>query len=216
MGTWLAGGYSVCGWAFGRGGGDATVVTLVAGQSFCHQRSLGRRVVFVGLGQPLLVSSRTVAELGWSGRLATVDTVPGVVCRHEFYRFFDLHFIFRGAPRNECLGKTPDSWSGARPDILDCGEVGIVMNRLRYLPNVTSLKLDTDKCNGCKMCLEVCPHAVFVVDNRKSQIVDRDACMECGACMQNCESGALAVNAGVGCAAAIIYGAIKATEATCC
>lgn len=86
---------------------------------------------------------------------------------------------------------------------------------LRYLPNVVTLQLEADKCNGCKMCTEVCPHAVFVVENKKSRIVDRDACMECGACAQNCESGAITVDPGVGCAAAIICGALTGREPTC-
>jgi len=86
---------------------------------------------------------------------------------------------------------------------------------LRYLKNVTTLQLDTEKCNGCKKCLQVCPHAVFVIEARKAVIVDRDACMECGACAINCPENALSVNSGVGCAAAIIAGSIKGTEPTC-
>jgi len=90
------------------------------------------------------------------------------------------------------------------------------MTGLRYLPGVVTLQLDAEKCNGCKICIEVCPHAVFVVENKIAQIVDRDACMECGACAQNCEPGALTVDAGVGCASAIIYGALTGQDATCC
>lgn len=86
---------------------------------------------------------------------------------------------------------------------------------LRYLKNVASLRLDAARCNGCRMCVIVCPHAVFVVENRKAIIVDLDACMECGACAQNCPEDALTVTAGVGCAAGVIQGAIKGTEPTC-
>ena len=89
------------------------------------------------------------------------------------------------------------------------------MTQLRYLPNVSTLELDVDKCNGCKMCVEVCPHAVMVVESQKARLVDRDACMECGACVQNCEPGALSVDAGVGCATAIIAGALTGREPTC-
>jgi len=46
-------------------------------------------------------------------------------------------------------------------------------------------------------------------------MADRDACMECGACARNCPTGALSVKAGVGCAAAIIVGALRGTEPTC-
>ena len=86
---------------------------------------------------------------------------------------------------------------------------------MKYLNNVVTLKLNQAKCTGCGMCVEVCPHAVFAVENRKARIVDLDACMECGACAKNCAAGALSVKAGVGCAAAIINGAIRGGEPTC-
>lgn len=89
------------------------------------------------------------------------------------------------------------------------------MAGLRYLKNVVTLQLDREKCTGCGLCSIVCPHGVFIVENRKAQIVDRDACMECGACAKNCAFSAIAVRTGVGCATAIIYGAIRGTEPDC-
>jgi NAD-dependent dihydropyrimidine dehydrogenase PreA subunit len=86
---------------------------------------------------------------------------------------------------------------------------------LRYLSNVVTLKLDVDKCTGCGMCIEVCPHAVFSIEQRKAAISDFNACMECGACARNCPAGALFVKAGVGCAAAILSGGVSTTEPTC-
>jgi NAD-dependent dihydropyrimidine dehydrogenase PreA subunit len=85
----------------------------------------------------------------------------------------------------------------------------------RYLTDVTTLELSAEKCNGCGICLQVCPHAVFVLENKKAIIVDRDACMECGACALNCSQGALTVRSGVGCAQGILTGAIRGTEPTC-
>ena len=60
------------------------------------------------------------------------------------------------------------------------------MKRLVYLKDVVTLSLDSEKCFGCGMCLEVCPHRVLARDNGKVRIEDRDACMECGACAKNC------------------------------
>jgi hypothetical protein len=39
--------------------------------------------------------------------------------------------------------------------------------------------------------------------------------MECGACAMNCPVSAIAVNRGVGCAAAIIGGILRGGPATC-
>jgi len=85
----------------------------------------------------------------------------------------------------------------------------------KYLKNVVSLSFDEGKCTGCGRCVEVCPHGVIDVQNRKAEIVKRNLCMECGACAFNCAAGAITVNAGVGCAAAIIWGWFNGKEPTC-
>jgi ferredoxin len=90
------------------------------------------------------------------------------------------------------------------------------MERLTYLKDVVTLKLDETKCTGCGMCLEVCPHAVFQMNTRHVEIRDRDACMECGACSRNCPSEAVSVQAGVGCAAAVIGAMLGRTDQSCC
>jgi NAD-dependent dihydropyrimidine dehydrogenase PreA subunit len=87
--------------------------------------------------------------------------------------------------------------------------------KLSYLRNGETLVLDPGTCNGCRECIEVCPHAVFAMSGGKAQIMDRGACMECGACARNCASGAIRVRAGVGCAAAIIGGMLRGTEPAC-
>lgn len=78
------------------------------------------------------------------------------------------------------------------------------MKGFRYFDNVVTLVLDREACIGCGLCVEVCPHQVFVLDGRKAALADRDACMECGACALNCPVKAIAVDAGVGCASGMI------------
>ena len=37
---------------------------------------------------------------------------------------------------------------------------------MQYIKNVSTLKLNSDKCTGCGICLKVCPHEVFVIRNK--------------------------------------------------
>jgi NAD-dependent dihydropyrimidine dehydrogenase PreA subunit len=87
--------------------------------------------------------------------------------------------------------------------------------RMTYLKNGETLTLNPELCNGCRECIEVCPHEVFAMRDGKAVIEDREACMECGACMMNCSAGAVKVKTGVGCAAAVIQGLLRGTEPTC-
>ena len=91
------------------------------------------------------------------------------------------------------------------------------MGHLVYLKDVVTLTLDREKCVGCGMCTVVCPHAVFGMDNGHAVIQARDACMECGACKRNCPAAAVTVQAGVGCAAAVINSALgRRGSPDCC
>jgi Fe-S-cluster-containing hydrogenase component 2 len=65
------------------------------------------------------------------------------------------------------------------------------------------------------MCAEVCPHGVFSLVDNKARIDEKDLCMECGACALNCPANAIEVNAGVGCATAVIIGWLTGKEPTC-
>jgi ferredoxin len=92
---------------------------------------------------------------------------------------------------------------------------GAEIMALRYLPGVVTLEYDESKCTGCRMCAEVCPHAVFAMEGKRAVVADRDACMECGACQRNCAAGAITVDAGVGCAAAIVQSWITGRPPSC-
>ena len=90
------------------------------------------------------------------------------------------------------------------------------MEKMVYLKDVVTLQLKEKICSGCGICMVVCPHAVFSMNNGRVQIVNKDACMECGACAVNCPTGALTVQAGVGCAAAVINSALGREGSCCC
>lgn len=78
------------------------------------------------------------------------------------------------------------------------------MKGFRYLEGVATLELNRERCVGCGRCIEVCPHQVFQLEEKRAHVADRDACMECGACARNCPVAAISVDAGVGCASGLI------------
>lgn len=89
------------------------------------------------------------------------------------------------------------------------------MAQLRYIEEAVTLALDESRCNGCGLCVAVCPRAVFAMRERRAALVDRGACLECGACALNCVPGAISVDPGVGCAQAIINGWLTGGEPSC-
>ncbi len=86
---------------------------------------------------------------------------------------------------------------------------------VKYLSGVASLSLEKEKCTGCGACVEVCPHGVLRMQEKKVEITDLDLCMECGACVNNCAFDALSVDKGVGCAAALINSMITGGAPAC-
>ena len=85
-----------------------------------------------------------------------------------------------------------------------------------YLKNVVTLKYDREKCTGCGICADVCPHRIFIMENGKAFLTDRNLCMECGACAKNCPFSAISVRTGVGCAYAIMIGELKPRKKLSC
>lgn len=82
--------------------------------------------------------------------------------------------------------------------------------------DLNTLQFDEALCNGCAICVDVCPHAVYLIVERRARVVQGDACMECGACQLNCPTGAILVESGVGCAQAMINAALRGQEEAVC
>jgi len=60
---------------------------------------------------------------------------------------------------------------------------------LKYVKPKPALKVDTNKCVGCKMCMKIgCP--AISVKNKKARI-DATQCVGCGVCTQLCKVGAI-------------------------
>jgi len=89
------------------------------------------------------------------------------------------------------------------------------MTQLQYLEDVVTLECDMERCIGCGMCTQVCPHSVFIIEEKKAVMSARNLCMECGACMRNCPVSAISVEAGEGCVRGVIN-ELLGIEGPCC
>ena len=55
-----------------------------------------------------------------------------------------------------------------------------------------AVQIDQEKCNGCGLCVDVCPLQAISLENDKAK-VDQDTCTECGQCVDECPNKAISV-----------------------
>ncbi|MBT3276348.1 MAG: 4Fe-4S binding protein [Spirochaetales bacterium] len=84
-----------------------------------------------------------------------------------------------------------------------------------YLKGLSTLTINSDKCTGCGVCIQVCPRGVIEMRSGIALSAIPDACIECGACQLNCRHDAIIVRAGVGCASALINAKRTGGEPCC-
>lgn len=57
-----------------------------------------------------------------------------------------------------------------------------------------ALKIYTERCKGCGICVEFCPKKVLAISEiEKVEIVAEDACIKCGQCELRCPDYAIMV-----------------------
>jgi NAD-dependent dihydropyrimidine dehydrogenase PreA subunit len=66
--------------------------------------------------------------------------------------------------------------------------------------SLVKVEVDHSKCNGDSICVDVCPVAVFELQElpeypgeKKSVVVDNDACIVCRACEVQCPTQAITI-----------------------
>lgn len=77
---------------------------------------------------------------------------------------------------------------------LAADEASVIISRrpcalLKYVKHKPALKVDSDKCIGCKMCMKLgCP-AISMVNGKAT--IDHTQCVGCGICREMCKKGAI-------------------------
>jgi NAD-dependent dihydropyrimidine dehydrogenase PreA subunit len=53
-------------------------------------------------------------------------------------------------------------------------------------------KVDIEKCNACKDCVDACPTQCIAIENDKAK-VDESLCSDCTLCVDTCPNQAIAM-----------------------
>ena len=56
------------------------------------------------------------------------------------------------------------------------------------------VKIDTDKCQGCGECVDICPSEVLELTDEKATVKNPDECAGCESCVEVCEDGCITVS----------------------
>ena len=56
-----------------------------------------------------------------------------------------------------------------------------------------SIRVITEKCVGCKLCVKACPFSAIEIVNKKA-VIDLDKCTLCGACIELCKFDAIVLD----------------------
>ncbi len=89
-----------------------------------------------------------------------------------------------------CLAET----EAAIREELAADEASVIISRrpcalLKYVQHKPALKVDSDKCKSCKMCMKLgCP-AISMKDGKA--VIDHTQCVGCGICSEMCKFGAI-------------------------
>ncbi len=67
-----------------------------------------------------------------------------------------------------------------------CCPAGVCQALIRY-------EIDDEKCKGCGICLDTCPHGSIRGEKKKVHTIDQDTCQKCGICIEECKLDAINV-----------------------
>lgn len=48
------------------------------------------------------------------------------------------------------------------------------------------IRVDEDKCTGCKECVDVCPVNVYILNDNKAKPRNMEECTKCCSCVEVC------------------------------
>ncbi|MHB9074941.1 MAG: NADH-ubiquinone oxidoreductase-F iron-sulfur binding region domain-containing protein [Desulfobaccales bacterium] len=60
--------------------------------------------------------------------------------------------------------------------------------------DLITYRIEPGTCNGCALCVPICPQECITGEEKKPHTIDQEACIRCGACMDVCPVAAVVVD----------------------
>ena len=67
-----------------------------------------------------------------------------------------------------------------------CCPAGVCKNLITYF-------IDSEKCNGCHVCVKRCPQDAISGEKKKFHSIEKERCIKCGACLEACKFDAVII-----------------------
>lgn len=157
----------------------------VANQNGINHLSVGAPVVLAdGLYGKDNIMVKAGEILGEIAIASLIHDIPGmVVCSHVKGH---INAGYAGAIKNIAMGGVSSShrhcgWKCGRGAMHTIGEGDLVW--------------DSEKCEFCYQCAEVCPLDAIVFEEGDELVWDGNTCWRCGRCVRVCQSGAITMPA---------------------
>ncbi len=74
--------------------------------------------------------------------------------------------------------------------LASCGAIAVATSLVLGRTACAAYVVDSEKCNGCELCVSTCPTDAITIEDNKATI-DADKCTDCGACQVACQTGAI-------------------------
>ena len=63
----------------------------------------------------------------------------------------------------------------------------------RVCKALITYSIDTDKCNGCGVCLRECVYGAITGEKKQAHVINTELCQKCGICRSECKFDAIRV-----------------------